>query len=242
MKYLLAAFRLLTIFPVPEYSRPRNGDSGRAAVWFPFVGLCLGALAAAVFLLAGRFGPPPMAAALALLAWAVMTGGLHLDGLADCCDGIFHPGGSERRLQIMKDPHLGAFGAAGLMLLLLMKYSALVSIAPERAPAALILAASLGRWCILLAGVTRPARADGMGADLHAGLKKSTLILAAPIPLAAAVWLGVPGLLALGAGLAVGLAVRRIARRNLGGVTGDVFGAVVETVETAALTAAALTP
>lgn len=235
MKRLITAFRLLTSLPMPNTGVWQAGDSGRAAVWYSFVGLCVGALAALADHLLSRFVPTLVTAALTLTIWIVLTGGLHLDGLTDCFDGMFHASDPERRLQIMKDSHVGAFGVVGLLLTLLVKFSLLASISPQRAVGAILLAASLARWCATFAGTQPLARPTGMGADFAAGLTKPAVALGALIPLALAVWLNTAGLFALALGLLAMLIILRFARSNLGGVTGDVFGMIIEIVEVAAL-------
>ncbi len=242
MKYLFSAFRLLTSLPIPETGEWQAGDSGRSAGWYPLVGLCLGALVALLFILFDSFAPPLVTAALALAAWVALTGGLHLDGLTDCFDGMLHASNPERRLQIMKDPHVGAFGVLGLILTLLVKFSLLASLAPERGAGAILLAASLARWCVTFAGTRPLARPTGMGADFAAGLTKPAIVLGALIPLALAIWLKAPGLIALAAGLLAMLAILRIAKTNLGGVTGDVFGMIIEIVEVVVLLVFGLIP
>jgi adenosylcobinamide-GDP ribazoletransferase len=237
MKHIRVAFNLLTTLPVRAPMHWQPGDSGRAAGWYPLVGLVIGVLVAGVWLLTNRFLPPLVCAGLALAAWIVITGGLHLDGLADCCDGLFHPSDAERRLAIMKDPLLGAFGAVGLFLALLLKFAALASLAPERAALAIVLAASLGRWVILLAGKQPLARPGGMGADFASGLKKPALAWGAVIPLGLSALLGLHGLLALTAALLAVIGLLRLARARIGGVTGDVFGLLVETAEITSLIA-----
>lgn len=231
MKQLITAFRLLTSLPMPYVGEWQAGDSGRAAGWYPLVGLCLGALVAVVYSLVGTFAPSLVTAALALTVWVILTGGLHLDGLTDCFDGMFHASDPERRLQIMKDPHVGAFGVLGLVLSLLVKFTLLASISPERSVGAILLAASLARWCVSLAGTQPLARPTGMGADFAAGLTKTAIVLGALIPLTCAIWLQAMGLIALVTGLLVMLVIVHLARTNLGGVAGDVFGMIIEMVE-----------
>ncbi len=121
MKYLSIAFNLLTTLPVRAPVDWQSGDTGRAAVWYPFVGLVIGALVALAYNLLHLFFPPVITAALTLTLWVILTGGLHLDGLADCCDGLLHASNPEKRLEIMKDSHMGAFGGIGLVLILLLK-------------------------------------------------------------------------------------------------------------------------
>jgi adenosylcobinamide-GDP ribazoletransferase len=235
---LRIAFSLLTTLPIsaPAYWRP--GDSGRAAGWYPLVGLVIGLLVAAVHRLAGLFLPPLVTGALALLVWVALTGGLHLDGLADCADGLLYPDVPEKRLEIMKDPHLGAFGGLGLGLALLLKFSALASLTPAALPG-LLLAVSLARWCILPAGFLPLAHASGkaaaapagMGADFAAGLRKVSLFWGALIPCALIFLLGWKGLLAAALGLLTAFGVLTLAKKRIGGVTGDVFGLLVESVE-----------
>lgn len=236
MKYIRIACSLLTTLPLPAPASWNPGDSGRAGGWFSLVGLVIGLLVAGVHWLAGLVFPPLVTGAIALTAWVALTGGLHLDGLADCADGLLYPGAPEKRLEIMRDPRLGAFGGIGLGLALLLKFSALASLTPATLPA-LPLAASLARWCILPAGLLPLARPGGMGADFAAGLRKPSLLWGALIPLGLALLAGKRGLLAIAIGLLGGAGVLWLAKQRLGGVTGDVFGLLVESVEIAVLTA-----
>ncbi len=227
---LRLAFSLLTTLPIPAPATWNPGDSGRAAGWYPLVGLVVGLLVAGVHWLAGLVFPPLVTGALALIAWVALTGGLHLDGLADCADGLLYPGAPEKRLEIMRDPRLGAFGGIGLGLALILKFSALASLTPATLPG-LLLAASLARWCILPAGLLPLAKPGGMGADFAAGLRKISLLWGALIPFGLALALGWSGLLALALGLLTAFGVLTLAKNRIGGVTGDVFGLLVESVE-----------
>jgi adenosylcobinamide-GDP ribazoletransferase len=242
MKRFITAFRLMTSLPMPDTGEWQAGDSGRAATWYPFVGLCLGGLVAFVLSLLRSFAPLLVAAVLALIFWVALTGGLHLDGLSDCFDGMFHASSPECRLQIMKDSHIGAFGVVGLVLTLLVKFSLLASLTPEHAAGAILLAASLARWCVAIAGTQPMARPTGMGADFAAGLTKSTIVLGALIPLGVVIWLKAAGLLALSAGFLAMLIIVRLAKANLGGVTGDVLGMIIEIVEVIVLLVFGLIP
>jgi len=235
MKYLTIAFHLLTTLPVRAPRNWGSGDSGRAASWYPFVGLVLGGLVAGVYFLSGSFFSPLVTGALSLTAWVALTGGLHLDGLADCCDGLLHASSPERRLEIMKDSRLGAFGGIGLMLVLILKVSALASLPSDRAIPVILLAASLGRWSILPAGFQPLASPGGMGADFASGLQRSSLVWGVLIPLGLAIYLGLQGIIALGLALLALFLLLRFVRARIGGVTGDVFGLVVEVTETLTL-------
>lgn len=175
MKYLSIAFNLLTTLPVRAPADWHAGDSGRAAGWCPFVGLVLGGLVALAHWLMSAYLSPLVAGALTLALWVALTGGLHLDGLADCCDGLLHARHTEKRLEVMKDSRMGAFGGIGLFLILILKFSALASLPTGRAVPVILLATSLGRWLIPPAGFQPLARSGGMGADFALGLKKSSL-------------------------------------------------------------------
>src|SRR5512138_2248000 len=194
MRNLRTAFGLLTTLPFRLPGDWAPGASGRAAVWYPLVGLVVGALTWLAWKAAMLLFPPLPAGALTLVAWVALTGGLHLDGLADCCDGLFASVAPERRLEIMKDPRTGAFGVIGLILVLLLKAAALMSLTSGFA---LLLAASLARWCILLGGLLPPARPSGMAADFASGFRRASLLWGAILPLVVALLLGVRGVLSV---------------------------------------------
>jgi adenosylcobinamide-GDP ribazoletransferase len=233
LRSLRIAFGLLTTLPVKLPDDWSAGDSGRAAVWYPFVGLVIGALTWLAWKGAMFVFPAWVAGVVTLVVWVIVTGGLHLDGLADCCDGLLASTSVERRLEIMKDPHVGAFGIIGLILVLMLKAAALTSVSSL----GILLSASLARWCILPAGLMPLARPSGMGADFAVGFRRSFIAWGAIIPLVTAVLLGLRGVLSALAGLSAAALVLWLARSRVGGVTGDVFGMVVEVVETIVLVA-----
>lgn len=239
---LLRALAFLTVLPVPRVETSSR-DLGRSSAWFPVVGALIGALLLAADLAFRRILPPLPASALIVVIWAFLTRGFHLDGLADTFDGI--GGGFDRksRLSIMKDSRLGTFGGIALAAALLLKTTALASLASlagtgETARcAALLLAPLLGRWGILFAMALFPsARPGGLGDACRKHCSVSRLLLGSaatvPIVLAAA---GAPGaaLFAIAPGCA--LLLSTWISRLLGGLTGDSYGAVCETTEIAAL-------
>jgi len=236
MKHLLIAFNLMTTLPFPASKNWQTGDSGRASVWYPFVGLIIGGLTWLMWMGASRLFSAPVAGILTLVVWVTLTGGLHLDGLADCCDGLLASTTIERRLEIMKDPRLGTFGGIGLVLTLLLKAAILSTLTPQTA-LGILLAASLARWCILPAGLLPLARPSGMGADFKAGFRNWFIAAGAIIPLALSITLGTRGLVSLAAGLIAAALVLRLAKSRINGVTGDVFGMTVEVVEVVSLLA-----
>lgn len=226
---VLCAFSLLTVLPVP-FRWLDAGRPARAMAAYPTVGLVLGVVLTLAHSWLPAVLPPLVSAALVVVTWAVLTGGLHLDGWADCCDALPATVTPERRLEILKDPHLGSFGVAGLASLLLIKFVAIASL--PRGSVALILAPTLGRWAIVNVAAMFPlARSDGMAARFRTGLGRRELTwaaLTAALVCGATGWSGLIGLLAA---IAAALMFGRWAASRLGGVTGDVYGATCELVE-----------
>jgi len=237
---VVAALGLLTRVPV----RPGPGaiERGAAAAWaWPLAGVAVALPAAALGWVAMALGlGPGLAAALALAAAVMLTGALHEDGLADCADGFWGGAHPARRLQIMKDSRIGAFGVLALVMVLLGRWAALAALfgaghllAPLLAAGLLSRAAMVGVMAVLpnargdgLAhGVGRPAAAT---AALAAGLALfgAGLVLGSALPV-----------MALAAVLAAA-AVAALARARIGGQTGDVLGAVQQMAELAAMLAA----
>ncbi|HMB21506.1 MAG TPA: adenosylcobinamide-GDP ribazoletransferase [Anaerolineales bacterium] len=234
MRSLRIAFGLTTTLPFRLPDDWSAGDSGRASVWYPFVGLVIGLLTWLAWKGALLLFSPLVTGVITLILWVVLTGGLHLDGLADCCDGLLASVSTERRLEIMKDPHVGAFGVLGLILVLLLKAAALASLT-SISSFGILLAASLARWCILPAGLLPLARPSGMGADFASGFRRSFLLWGALVPLAIAILLGTRGVLSVLVGVGAAALISWFAKSRIGGVTGDVFGMIVEVVETVVL-------
>lgn len=247
---LVAAFQLLTRLPVGWIATP-GGPGGttpdlRRMVWaFPIVGIAVGLAGGIVWWIADGLGAPAtIAAILALTATVLVTGAMHEDGLADTADGFGGGATRERKLEIMRDSRTGSYGAIALVLSVALRIAALAHLAEAANPLlALVAAGALGR--AVIAGLMRalpPARSDGLAAQG-----------ARPEPRAVAGGLAIAGLVALlllplGAALAAILAaalawavIAWLARRQIGGHTGDVLGAgeqVAECLVLAALAAA----
>ncbi len=238
MRQLVLALGFLTSIPV-RTPAPRSGELGRAAIWFPFVGLIIGAVLAGAQLIVTRWFSPLLAGALIVVVWIALTGGLHLDGLADCGDGLLSAASRERRLEIMRDPRLGTFGGMTLVMHLLIKSLAVASLG---APFALLLAPVLARWLMLFVAQQPSARPGGLGAEFAAGLTKSIGFGAAIIPILLCV-LGVPqSIFAALAAIAITAGLVRFTTVRLGGVTGDVLGMTIEVVETVVLLVFCINP
>lgn len=231
----------LTVLPVPAPAEPDEADLGRSAAFFVPVGLGLGLLVASACWLLGRLFPPLVAAALGVAIWEGLSGCLHLDGWADCCDALPGARSAARRLEILRDPRLGSFGGAGLVLLLLAKTSAVAAlIQAGRLAPALLLAPALGRAAMVGQAWAFPlARAEGLAAGFRRGLQPGSVIATGALALAAAAAGGRQGLLALGTAVLLAGLFGRLAVRRLGGLTGDVYGATCEVVELTVVLAAA---
>ena len=236
MARALLAVRYLTIVPVSRRAHASLQELGAAAPWFPVVGAGLGLAVAAVDIVTSRVFPALLAALLTVTAWKVLTGGLHLDGLADCLDGLAGRDPAAR-LAIMSDSRIGAFGAMGLVLVLMLEVAAVVELSPATRWRALVAAPVVARATPALLGrLFRAARADGQGALFVVGLNRLApgIALAIGLVVATAV-LGWPGVVAMGIAVGCAVAAAAFLTRRLRGVTGDVLGAGVELSELALL-------
>lgn len=209
--------------------------------FYPLVGLLLGALIAGMqsLLAAADIG---LQSALVLLVWVLLTGGLHLDGLADSADAwAGSHGDRDKALRIMKDAASGPAGVAAVTLILLIKLAALSALIRENIWPALIIAPVLGRAAIVLLFLTTPyIRPEGLGAAQAAFLPRRPAIVVLIISAIAIIGFGSTGIWVLVSALGLLLILRAMMIRRLGGATGDTFGAACELVETAALVVTAL--
>jgi len=207
-------------------------EMGRAVAWFPLVGVALGFLLYGVNTLAQLIFPASVSAALTVFAWIIFTRAFHLDGFMDTCDGLFGGFTPERRLEIMKDSRMGAFGTIGGALVLLTEYTALHS--SVNLLSALLLATTLGRWASPLVIYFFPyAREEGLGIEMKRNVRLQEVLVATLIAgvtswFAAGGWLGL--VLMLGAAI-IAFIVAWYAMRLLHGLTGDIYGTVTTTVE-----------
>jgi len=235
---LLSAFALLTRLPLPNH---RGTGAGSAWAW-PLVGAVLGACGAALASGALWLGVTPgVTAALVLALGAMLTGGLHEDGLSDTADGLFGGWTRERRLEIMKDSRVGSYGVLALVLVTLARWSALTALLVYGGHwAALVATGAISRAPMALVMALLPnARGSGLS---HATGRPAPGVAVVALGLAAGLALAVLGWSALGplvvaAGIMVVLSV--VALRKIGGQTGDILGALQQLVEAGCLTALA---
>ncbi len=231
------ALQFLTRLPSPVRLTYDEETLGRSLQWFPAVGLALGLLAAGAEVATRPIVGDQVAAIVAIASLLALSGALHFDGLLDTCDGLFCQKPPDSRLAVMRDSHVGAFGVAGGVLVLLAKYSAIVSLTPELRTPALLLAPCLGRWSIVLAAFLFPyARSHGLGKCFHEQAKSIPVVISSLTAVGgASVLLAWAGLLLMVAASLVVLAIGLYAMSKLAGLTGDVYGAISETVEAVTL-------
>jgi len=243
MRSLVAAFAFLTRLPV--WAGPlRDADLGRSVAFFPVVGLVLGlVLTGLASLLAGVLAPALVGVLLATLL-AALTGGLHLDGVADVFDALGGGRGDRgRMLEIMRDSRIGAHGAAALVLLLLAKALALAEVVQRRDFSILLAFPAIGRWAVTPSIVLYPyARSEGLGRAFNGEAGRRELAIATGLVGVALAALGVRLFIPAAAALAVATVVSLWLRHRMGGLTGDVYGAIVELAEVTALVVAGALP
>jgi adenosylcobinamide-GDP ribazoletransferase len=233
MPDLLSGFALLTRLPVPDHR-----GTGAASAWsWPLVGAALGGIAAAGAGLALWLGlTPGVVAGLVLVLGAFLTGGLHEDGLSDTADGLFGGWTRQRRLEIMKDSRVGSYGVLALVLVTIMRWSALATLLAGGGLWALVAVGALSRAPMAVVMAALPNARDG-GLSHATGRPSPGVALAgAALALAIAIlfagWAALPMLVAVAG---VSLLLARSAQARIGGQTGDILGAAQQLAEAAAL-------
>jgi adenosylcobinamide-GDP ribazoletransferase len=217
----------LTVIPVATSEDPSGERLGRG--YFPAIGGLLGLAAGICFALVAAATTPLLAAVAAISVLAVLTGALHLDGVADAADGLFGAGDVARRLEIMRDPWVGSFGLVAVVLVLVGDVAALASMSPPHAIVALVIAGAISRWALLIMIATLPyVRQAGLGIASGGQHRPFDLVVGSAI---AAILCLLDWRRALAGALVAALivvAVQATARRRIGGATGDVYGATAE--------------
>ncbi|GAB7533061.1 adenosylcobinamide-GDP ribazoletransferase [Pseudomonas sp. 3A(2025)] len=236
------ALQFLSSLPVRLPGMPEPWQMGRSLLFYPLVGGLFGiVLIGLSHLLSGT--PPMLQAALLLSAWVLLSGGLHLDGLADSADawlGGF--GDRERTLTIMKDPRSGPIAVVTLVLVLLLKFTAIVTLIDQQQTLGLLLAPLIGRSALLGLFLTTPyVRSGGLGQALadHLPRRAGWQVLAV-VAVVCLLLGGFSGLLVLMVSVGGFYWLRHVMLRRLGGTTGDTAGALLELLEVAVLVGLAL--
>lgn len=235
------ALAFLTRLPTPSLDFSDRAAQARALVFYPWVGVLIGGLLAVAHAAASALGLADLLRAALLLAlWVWISGGLHLDGLADCADAwAGGHGDRERTLRILKDPAAGPMGVVAIGLVLLLKFAGL-AVLPAEAWTWLWLLPALGRAAAVLLFLSTPyVRPGGLGEALSRAPGVATRLSLALLG-ALCLLPGLLGLVLLAVGLAIFLLWRRDCLRRLDGFTGDAAGSLIERVEVATLVAAGL--
>ena len=240
----LQALTFFSRIPLPEDLANRAAhDSGlnSAVTVFPLVGLLIGLLTGIVWYISSLLFPPMLAAGLAIVAGALITGGLHEDGLADCADGLGGSADREKALEIMRDSRLGSYGAIAIFASFGLRWAALASLSPIAGFFALLVAHSGSRTAIILAmKYASYARKEGLGqlasGELPSGGFETAIVISIVIAMLSG-W--ILGLTALLLGLATAWLALKYMEKRLGGYTGDGLGAMEQIAEITILVALA---
>lgn len=239
------AIRFLTVFKFPfrpaEVMKLHDRALPRSMVFFPLVGFLIGILSFGLYLLFGSFFPPRIATFVLLIGPIVMSGGLHMDGFADFCDGFF--GGNDKAdvLRIMKDSSIGVWGALGMVLLVLVKFELLLAL-PSMI-AFFLLAMTASRWAqvVLCFYLPYAGLGGGLSEQVAGKIGRREIFGATLFLIPFFFWLGKEGFFIM-AGLVLFLFLLGIYfKKRIGGITGDLIGTISELTEVFVLLSATLT-
>jgi cobalamin 5'-phosphate synthase/cobalamin synthase len=235
IRQLLAAVSFLTAIPAGKSPYDAK-DVAQSARWFPLIGAMLGALYVTVLRLFAPWFPASIVAILIIITEALVTGGLHLDGLADTADGLGGGRTPDDALRIMRDHAIGSYGAIALIVVILMKVAAAaVLIERHQAERYLVLAPTLGRWSVVLVGCALPYARPASAVSNQMG--KTELAIATIVMAVVTASAGWRGAVCVGIALCASAVCGLIYKRKIRGVTGDTLGATVEITEALTLLA-----
>lgn len=237
MNSFLVGLQFLTRIHIARQTVWTADAFGRSTRFFPLVGLVLGiCYALAAWLLVYFIGMRTLTAVLLLILPLLLTGGLHADGFMDTADGVFSGRERERKLEIMKDSRVGSFGVVSFVLLMFLQFALLLDIHPFLLVPALFIMPIIGRMAMVLAIACFPyARADGMGKTFADMADRKTIVTASVMTVVFVLPCGLLASVALMLGILFALLFCRAMTTTLGGVTGDVYGAVTVLTETLVL-------
>ncbi|UCD55423.1 MAG: adenosylcobinamide-GDP ribazoletransferase [Candidatus Omnitrophota bacterium] len=236
MKRFFIALQFLTILPIRIKAEIKEKDFGRSLAYFPIVGLLLGLVLVSV-LFAFNFLPGFVTAALMLTISVIITGGIHLDGFADTCDGLYAGKSKQEALKVMRDPHIGAVGAISVASLLILKFALFYGISLNFLWKIPVIMAVWGRYSqVLSCYLSGYARENGKAKYFIEYASKRELFFSTVFTLALSVSLmKVKGLIVSVLTLAMLLLIINYIKRRIGGMTGDTIGATSEITEMAVL-------
>ena len=231
------ALEFLTPLRLRRVERWDDATFASALGWYPLVGLLIGLVLLGIDVATEELLPVEVRSALIIAALAVLSGGLHLDGVADTADGMALQGEQNERLGVMSAGNVGPAGAMALVIVLLVQWTALTALADPLRAGALVIAPAMARWTVApVAVLFTPARPRGLGATLRHGVWPFAAPLSAVIAFAAGyVLFGPEGLVLPIAAAVAALILSGAAARMIGGVTGDTYGGAIEIAQAATL-------
>jgi len=242
---LVAAVRFLSILPMPgstslfetQQARQETPRLILGSAYFPLVGLLIALILSLLLVLANLIFPHLVVAAIIIVALVILTGGLHLDGLMDTCDGVFGGRTRERRLEIMRDSRVGSFGVLGGVSILLLKFALFASMDTHVLLIALLTVLPCSRWAMVLAlSVFPSARVTGLGVTFRQTVTPLRFTIAGSTALIIALIVGqFVGLIVLVTATCVSLLSGAWFMDRIGGLTGDSYGTIAEMSEVVTL-------
>ncbi|MBZ9577981.1 adenosylcobinamide-GDP ribazoletransferase [Patescibacteria group bacterium] len=236
MKQFLIALQFLTILPIKIKSGVKRKDFGAALIYFPIVGAFIGLLLVLILLIFSSL-PHLVTVVLLLIGLIVITGGVHLDGFADTCDGFYGAKPKEKILEIMRDSRVGVMGVIGIVTLLLLKFSLIASLPQNILWRALITMVVFARWSQVLACFTSNyARKEGKAEYFIEYNSKKEFFLGGLLTMALFLLLmELKGIILLALSLLPICLFITYVKKRIGGMTGDTIGATSEVAEIAVL-------
>lgn len=229
---------------LPTGLSAQDADFHGIIAWLPMIGILIGILVSFAVVITSHFFPSTICGLLSCFLWVLITGGLHLDGLADCGDGLIVEASPARRLEIMQDPQMGTFGGIALFFVLMTKVLTLSSLAGCLIDykidfidliGSLCLTTTLGRSLVLVAMRVPSAREGGLGESLAKNVTCRQIWLGLTLSFVLALNQGIHGMCAMIFASLVAFFLITSAKKRLGGVTGDVYGCLIEIVESSVL-------
>ena len=232
------ALQFLTTFPVQLKAMPSKQQNGQSVLFYPLVGLIIGAILFGIAMLLQAV-PAILSASIILVLWIWLTGGLHLDGLADTADAwVGGFGDAERTLKIMKDPACGPIGVLSLIIICLLKWSALYLLIQKQLYSALVLFPVLGRLAPMFLFLTTDyVREKGLGSSMASYIPKKLALAIMLSVVISSLYFSVLGCIASLVTILSLLYLRRKFKQRIGGITGDTVGASIEICECVSLLA-----
>lgn len=234
LESIVVAFQFLTRLYLPINVEWDTTNLRRSLMWFGLVGAFIGVILAGAMTLFNRFDLiPAVSAIIILLIWIFITGGMHIDGISDMADGFFSMRDKEKTLEIMKDSHVGAFGVITIVFLLLIKFEMLKEfIIIEKNVWLLILPPTIARIAAgLVLSFYETTKKSGLGYTFHSSDPRIFWAIGFVVTLIISSILNIKSLIFIGIAISVSNLMALWAKKKIGGLNGDIYGAIVETVE-----------